>query len=512
MTTGATIQERVDNVDSAIDTMFLLVFGIFIYLMQAGFAFLEAGAVRSKNTVNILIKNALDSFFGGVSYWLVGYAFAYGEGNEFIGFSHFAHDGLTHTQYAHWFFQFVFAATAATIVSGAVAERCDFMAYIIYSSLVTGFIYPVVTHWTWTSEGWLNKGGDYIIDGVFVHVGYYDFAGSGIVHLLGGTVAFIGAYMIGPRIGRFDENGKPVDIRGHNIPYAALGGFILVFGFFAFNGSSQGSISKPGDEEAVAIAVVNTVAAASGGAFITLLLKRTNYFGGAKWSFLTTLNGSLTGMVSICAGCHVYRTYAGFFVGVCGGLMYMFLNWAVLKVKVDDPLDATAVHFGGGIVGVVAAPLLSFENGVFYKWSKGSVLFLGWQLAGLVSIFLWALGLSLIVFGSLKKAGILRVSEEYELKGLDLPKHGEAAYPAEAYGHGWGEYQNTTAVSGLAKNTIAPATTVIVVQDVPVDRPKTREAEHPEVTALNRQKKKHDLQQNGPVESLPGSSDLGAWP
>ncbi|KAL4224871.1 ammonium transmembrane transporter [Mactra antiquata] len=426
--------------------------------------------------------------FGGVSYWLFGYAFAYGEGNWFIGFSHFAHTGLTHTGYSHWFFQFVFAATSATIVSGAVAERCDFLAYIIYSTSITGFIYPVVTHWTWTTEGWLRKGSVYETDdGTLTQVGYYDFAGSGVVHLLGGTIAFIGAYMLGPRTGRFDPNtGKPIEIRGHNIPYAALGGFILVFGFFAFNGSSQGSISKPGDEEAVAIAVANTVVAASGGAFITLLLKKTHYFGDSKWSFLSTLNGSLAGMVSICAGCHVFRTYAGFFVGICGGLMYMFLNWAVLKVGVDDPLDATAgkvtplltlFHFGGGCIGVIAAPLLSFEDGVFYHWDRKSFLFLGWQLAGMGMIFIWSLLLSTLVFGLLKKAKILRVTVEYEMRGLDIPKHGEEAYPIEAYGHGWGEYHSpdTVVVKDLAKNSIAPMTTVITAHETPLERPKTGE-------------------------------------
>ncbi|XP_052799363.1 putative ammonium transporter 1 [Mya arenaria] len=466
------------------DQFFLLVMGFIIYLMQAGFAFLEAGAVRSRNTVNILIKNALDSFFGGVSYWLVGYALAFGKGNPFIGASYFAHSGLPATMYAHWFFQFVFAATAATIVSGAVAERCDFTAYIIYSSVVTGFIYPVVTHWAWSEEGWLVNGRTYEFDGELVNIGYNDFAGSGVVHMVGGIAAFVGALALGPRIGRFDRNdGSPIEIRGHSIPFASLGGFILVFGFFAFNGSSQGSISGDGDGAAVAMAVTNTVLAASGGAFTTLVLNKIKYFGDSKWSFLTTLNGCLTGMVAVCAGCNQFKSYFGFITGVLGGIAYMVTTWLVLKLKVDDPLDATAVHFGGGVVGVLSVPLFSYDYGVIYHWDMKSGYYLAWQVAGLAAIFSWAAVLSLIMFFSLKKLNIFRVPFEYEVKGLDIPKHGETAYPAEAYGHGWGEKGD--ALMGLMKEAANASIKTVVSKHTNVTIKETvRPSESPEVDAM----------------------------
>ncbi|XP_045176658.1 putative ammonium transporter 1 [Mercenaria mercenaria] len=476
-------ESRATNADN-MDQFFLIVMGFIIYLMQAGFAFLEAGAVRSKNTVNILIKNALDSFFGGVSYWLIGYALAFGKGNAFIGYTYFAHSGLPETMYAHWFFQFVFAATAATIVSGAVAERCDFTAYLVYSTLVTGFIYPVVTHWAWSEEGWLVNGDTYEIDGETVSIGYNDFAGSGVVHMVGGIIAFVGAWALGPRIGRFDKyTGKPVDIRGHSIPFASLGGFILVFGFFAFNGSSQGSISAEGDGAAIALAVVNTVLAASGGAFTTLILNKIKYFGDKKWSFLTTLNGCLTGMVAICAGCNQFQTYMGFITGILGGIAYMIFTWLVVKLKVDDPLDATAVHFGGGLVGVLTVPLFSSDYGIIYNWDKRSAYHLAWQLAGLCAIFAWSALLSFLTFFILMKARLLRVSFDYEMKGLDIPKHGETAYPAEAYGHGWGERGDT--LSGLAKKAIASSTVTAISEDVSIKiEEKQHNGENPEVNAM----------------------------
>ncbi|XP_055998053.1 putative ammonium transporter 1 [Ostrea edulis] len=431
------------------DDMFLIIMGIIIYLMQGGFALIEAGCVRSKNTTNILIKNLLDSFISGVFYWIFGYAFAFGAGNAFIGHEHFAHIGLSDSSYSSWFFQYVFAATAATIVSGAVAERCEFAAYLVYSSVITGFIYPVLTHWAWTSEGWLSRGftydsGDNSTTGT-VTISYQDFAGSGVVHVCGGVAAFVGAAVMGARIGRFDkETGKPEDIKGHSVPLAALGGFILIFGFLAFNGSSQGAISNPGDGVAVAMAIKNTVMSGTSGAFTTMFLNKLPCFGDRKWSFATTLNGALAGMVSICAGCNQMETYSAFLVGIGGGIAYMVTTWLVLfKLKVDDPLDACAVHYGGGTWGVIAVGLLSRDVGIFYRWDAESALTMVWQLTGLLAIIAWTGALCFIMFFTLKKLHSLRVTFEAEMKGLDIPKHGEPAYPAEAYGHGWGEKGDT---------------------------------------------------------------------
>ncbi|XP_060080863.1 putative ammonium transporter 1 [Ylistrum balloti] len=438
------------------DQFFLITMGIIIYLMQCGFALLEAGSVRSKNTTNILIKNLLDSFISGICYWLFGYAFAFGGGNAFIGTENFAHSNLEETNYAYWFFHFVFAATAATIVSGAVAERCDFVAYLVYSSVITGFIYPVLSHWAWSSEGWLLKGFTYTVDNeTTIEVSYNDFAGSGVVHMLGGIAAFTGAWMMGPRIGRFDkETGMPQDIKGHSVPLSALGGFILLFGFFAFNGSSQGAISSEGDGAAVAIAVKNTVMAGSSGAIVTLVMNKLPYFGDRKWSFLTTLNGALTGMVAVCGPANQIETYGALCVGAIGGLAYMITTWLVLfKFKVDDPLDATAVHFGGGTWGVISVAFFSTDFGIFYKGDTSSGLHLAWQLVGILAIIVWGGVLSSIMFFVLKKLKLLRVSFEYELKGLDIPKHGEPAYPVESYGHGWGEKGDT--IKSMIKDSTA---------------------------------------------------------
>ncbi|XP_011442564.3 putative ammonium transporter 1 [Magallana gigas] len=462
--TAKGLQEWKTSAAENMDQMFLVIMGIIIYLMQGGFALIEAGCVRSKNTTNILIKNLLDSFISGVFYWIFGYAFAFGAGNAFIGYEHFAHSGLSDSSYAVWFFQYVFAATAATIVSGAVAERCDFIAYLVYSSVITGFIYPVLTHWAWSSEGWMNQGfmhdtGDNSTGTITIQ--YQDFAGSGVVHVCGGVAAFVAATVMGPRIGRFDkETGQPEEIKGHSVPLAALGGFILIFGFLAFNGSSQGSISNPGDGAAVATAIKNTVMSATSGAFTTMFMNKLPWFGDRKWSFATTLNGALAGMVAICAGCNQMETYAAFLIGIGGGVSYMITTWLVLfKLKVDDPLDACAVHYGGGVWGVISVGLLSRDVGILYKWNAEAALTLVWQITSLVAIIAWTGALCFVMFFLLKKFNLLRVSFEWEVKGLDIPKHGEPAYPAEAYGHGWGE-KGDTLFTMVGKATSIPSKSI----------------------------------------------------
>ncbi|KAK7488819.1 hypothetical protein BaRGS_00019954 [Batillaria attramentaria] len=370
---------------SNMDQFFVLTMGIIVFLIQCGFAFLEVGAVRSKNTTNILIKNLLDCFVSGIAYWLFGYAFAYSDGNSFIGYKNYwaLHD-LPEDQLAVWFFQYTFAATAATIVSGAVAERCEFMAYFAYSFFITGFIYPVVTHWVWYPGGWLALGAEYDdgANGTFTVV-YQDFAGSGALHVLGGVAAFCGAVMLGPRIGRFHPSTrKPVDIRGHSVPMAALGGFILVFGFLAFNGGSLLAIADGPNASTVSLSITNTVLSASTSAFTSLLLNRTGYFGTRKWSILLTINGALGGME---LWEHWWRTP---------------------------------------------------DEGIFYAWDRKSGLMLAWQVAGVLTIIVWTAVLSLLLFGLLRLFKVLRVAPELESKGLDIPKHGEPAYPLEAYGHG----------------------------------------------------------------------------
>jgi len=339
-------------IKSNLDNFFLIIMGIVVFLMQCGFAFLEAGSVRSKNTVNILIKNMLDLLIGGISYWAFGWAIAYGEtGNGFIGTSQFFSYQMEHPKYPFWFFQFVFAATAATIVSGSIAERCCFSAYFVYSIIITGWVYPPVSHWAWDTNGWLNK------------LEYADFAGSGVVHVLGGTCALVGCWFIGPRLGRFDAEGRPPHMPGHSVPLAGLGGFILLFGFLAFNGGSQLTISNEGDAEAVGLAIVNTILGGSAGGIVALIL---SYIEQKKWSYLVTLNGALTGMVSQCAGCNVYEPWAGLVIGMMAGCVYFGVSKTMVKCGLDDPLDAVAVHFGGGILGVLCVPFFKHSTGIFW--------------------------------------------------------------------------------------------------------------------------------------------------
>ncbi|KAL3873257.1 hypothetical protein ACJMK2_036395 [Sinanodonta woodiana] len=422
------------TLDDNMDQFFLIITGMCIIFMQSGFAFLEAGAVRSKNVTNILIKNVFDSFIAGIAYWTVGYAFAYGEGNDFIGWKYFASSELPDNRYAFFFFQYTFAATSSTIVSGALAERCEFIAYFIYSFFITGFIYPLVTHWTWAG-GFLFKGVDY--GGDIGQIGYRDFSGSGVVHVVGGVASFVGAAMVGPRIGRFHKITKTTAlIRGHSVPIAALGGFILFFGFLAFNGGSQITIHNEGDGAAVSISVVNTFISASFAAFTAFFINRIHIFGNSSWSLLCTINGSLAGMVAVCAGCNVYYPWGACIVGTGAAVSYHFWSFVVRSLHVDDPLDAVAVHFGGGTCGVIAVAFLDKHNGIVFNWNPKSGLFLAWQLAGLATIIGWTAAWSLLLFGIMKLLKILRVPEELELKGLDIPKHNEPAYPVEAYGHG----------------------------------------------------------------------------
>jgi len=408
------------------DNFFIIVMGCIVFLMQAGFAFLEAGAVRSKNTVNILIKNMLDALIGGVSYWAIGWALAYGDddGSGFLGTTQFFSHNMPLKDFPGWFFQFVFAATAATIVSGAIAERCTFTAYFCYSIIITGWVYPPVTHWGWHGDGWL------------VNNGYKDFAGSGIVHVLGGVCAGVGCWFMKPRFGRFTKDGRLIDMPGHSVPLAGLGGFILLFGFLAFNGGSQLTISNEGDAGAIGVVIVNTIIGGCGGGLVALFIQR---FTTGKWSYLVTLNGALTGMVGQCGGCNVFPIWAALLIGCVGGAIFHAFHWLEIKARMDDPLDAVPVHFGGGILGVICAPIFQAGTGegeyagiaiaaIEPDWDA-----LGWNIAGLLCITLWAGFWSALMFGGLSLINKLRIDRETEFKGNDLIKHGEAAYPRDAW-------------------------------------------------------------------------------
>ncbi|CAG5135011.1 unnamed protein product [Candidula unifasciata] len=418
------------------DQVFLMTMALLIQLMQCGFAFLEVGCVRSKNVSSILMKTVLDAFVAGVAYWTVGYAFAYGEGNEFIGWNHFATSDLPSNKFAYFFYEFVIASTASTIVSGAVAERCEMVAYLVYSFVITGFIYPIVSRWAWSPFGWLYIGQEYMIDNSTVTIKYHDFAGSGVVHAVGGTASFFGALILGPRLGRFHPDSKdPLPMRGHSLTFASLGILILFIGFLAFNGGSQMSVSNPGDGDIISLAAVNTVLSAATCAYLTLIIHKIGILG-RSWNVMFVVNGSLSGMVAICTGCDLLRPWAAIIVGAVTAVSFNFTAWLMWRLKIDDPVDAIAVHFGGGVWGTLSIAFLDYENGILRNWNYKSGLILGWQLAGILSIIAWTGVLSSIMFGLLKITGFFRVPEEIERKGLDVPKYGGPAYPLDAYGHG----------------------------------------------------------------------------
>eukprot|EP00122_Pirum_gemmata_P000092 Pgem_evm1s74 len=392
-----------------------------LFLLLMGFAFLEAGSVRSKNTTNILLKNFMDPVTSAIVYWAVGYAFAYGSSsNAFIGHAEFFMIDMPRDKYSFWFFQFTFAATCATIVSGAVAERCSFWAYIAYSAALSGFVYPIGTHWTWDASGFLAANGP----------GFKDFAGSGVVHVVGGTSALIGAIALGPRIGRFTD-GKDTPIAGHSTAFTALGGFILWVGFYCFNGGSQLAITNGGDANFVSLVVTNTTLSGVAGGLVSFIIEY--FIGGHYLSLLTMINGLLAGMVAICASCNTVEPYAAFLIGAIAGGVYTVWSYAIKKLKIDDPLDAVAVHLGCGMWGVLAGPLFSNPTigyeGVFYTGSNAAFKQFGWNLLGVCIYIAWTAMLMFPLFYGLKFAGLLRIDETMEREGMDAKKHNEPAYP-----------------------------------------------------------------------------------
>ncbi|XP_066278687.1 putative ammonium transporter 1 [Branchiostoma lanceolatum] len=421
------------------DQLFLVVTGLFVFFMQAGFGFREAGSVRSKNTTNILVRTMLNVFISGIAYWAIGYAFAYGTpSNFFLGHSNFFLSlPVVDVTHARWFFQFTLAATCVSIVSGALSERVEFAACLVYAMLIAGFLYPVVSHWAWDPTGWLRTGaGDAgLVFPNFSRRLFQDFAGSGVVHMTGGAIALVGAIMVGRRIGRF-EGRRAVRIPEHNVPLVSLGTFMMFLGLLAFNVGAQGAISRSGDGEAVSVITVNTVISASMGGLVAMLLKRVGILGKPNWTYLTAANGALTGMVSIAAGCNEVYTWGALVIGTVAGLTYCIWSRLLQALRIDDPVDTIAVHLGGGFWGLVAAPILS-RNGIIQEVSTMNLKLFGWNLAGAVAIFGWGVVTAVVIFGIMKCFGALRVDGEVEMQGLDIPKHDEPAYPQDGYGHGW---------------------------------------------------------------------------
>mmetsp|Transcript_16517 Transcript_16517/g.42135 ORF Transcript_16517/g.42135 Transcript_16517/m.42135 type:complete len:472 (-) Transcript_16517:82-1497(-) len=421
------------------DAMWLIVMAVLVFFMQTGFAMLCAGLVRAKNTKNILLKNVLDACVGALGFWSVGYALAYGAeggGNAFIGNTYFFLTNFEENETYHsWLFQFAFAATAATIVSGAVAERTKMAAYLCYSFFLTAFVYPVIVHWVWSSAGWLSA----FNAAPLLGTGLMDFAGCGVVHMVGGISAGCGAYVCGPRLGRYDAEGNVIDIPGHSSTLQALGTFILWVGWYGFNPGSTLAVTGGLGAVAGKCAVTTTLSAAAGAVGCLIIYKATSH----AFDLGQTLNGVLAGLVSITAGCSLVEPWAAVIIGLIGSIVYTSLSEVVKrKLKVDDVVDAFAVHCGCGMWGLIAASLFATKEnhmaaygvtdapyGAFYApTGQGHQMFVC-ALVGIAVIWAWVAGLMFPFFVIMMKIGWLRSPPEEEEAGMDISKHGGSAYP-----------------------------------------------------------------------------------
>jgi Amt family ammonium transporter len=398
----------------SIDTLWVLIATCLVMLMQAGFAMVEIGLTRSKNAVNIIMKNFVDFVSGTILFWCFGYVLMFGtDWSGFLGTGDFfindnSIDGITAK--SSLMFQTVFAATAATIVSGAIAERTKFITYILISVVITGFIYPISGHWIW-GGGWLSE------------MGFHDFAGSTVVHSVGAWIGLAGAVMVGPRIGKYRKNGKSNAIPGHNISFAALGVFILWFGWFGFNAGSQ--LAASGEDNALAISHIflTTNLSAVGGAGMTLIVSWFRY---KKPSLGMTMNGALGGLVAITAGCDIVSPSSAIMIGMIAGVVLVFaIEFIDKRLKIDDPVGAITVHGVCGSLGTIMVGFFASEGGLLFG---GGTSLLVTQLIGVIAVMAWAMGLGFLIFFIAKKTIGIRVTRKEEEKGLDISEHGEQAY------------------------------------------------------------------------------------
>ena len=398
----------------SLDTVWMLLAAMLVFWMQPGFALCEAGFTRSKNTVNILMKNFVDFMLGSLLFFFVGFGFMFGsEGDGFIGAPNWGdlsfYKGELPVE-GFLIFETVFCATAATIVSGAMAERTKFSMYLIYSAVISLFVYPIEGHWTW-GGGWLSQ------------LGFHDFAGSAIVHSVGGVLALTGALALGPRRGKYGKDGKSRAIPGHNLALAALGVFILWLGWFGFNPGSQLAASGEVNRLAISHVFLTTNLAAVAGGVATMFVTWFKY---GKPSLSLTLNGILAGLVGITAGCDVVSPCGAVVIGlVCGTVLVYAIEFIDHKLHIDDPVGASSVHGVCGILGTVLTGVLATDGGLLYG---GGWHFLGVQCLGIAVIDLWAAVCGVLLFFGIKKAHGLRVEARVEDEGLDIYEHGESCY------------------------------------------------------------------------------------
>ena len=402
---------------NAIDTMWILICAAMVFFMQAGFGMVEAGLIRAKNSSNVLFKNLLDFCFAAIGYYMIGYALMYGSEAAFVGTQGWFLFGVESPVEgvpleAFWLFQAVFTGAAATIVAGAVAERMRFVSYLAYSFMISAFVYPVVGHWVW-GGGWLAG------------LDFHDFAGSTVVHGVGGISALVGAWLLGPRIGRFNPDGSPNPIAGHNLPLVSLGVFILWFGWYGFN---AGSTLGFGDPEVVARVAANTTLAPAAGA-VTAMVSAWMHYG--KPDLTISLNGALAGLVGITAPCAVVGTGSALWIGAVAGILCVAGVGLLDMMKIDDPVGAFPVHGLCGIWGTLAvglfgqAALGSPHSGLFYG---GGFAQLGTQCLGVVACMSFTAVAMFLVFKAIDAVFGLRVDRTTELRGLDITEHGLEAY------------------------------------------------------------------------------------
>ncbi len=402
---------------NALDTLWILICAILVFFMQAGFGMVEAGFVRTKNAGNVLMKNVIDFSFAALGYYIFGFAIMYGGDGSVVGTTGWFMFGAESPVEgvpveAFWLFQAVFAGAAATIVAGAVAERMKFAAYLFYSFIITAFIYPVVGHWVW-GGGWLAE------------LNFHDFAGSTVVHAVGGISALVGAWVLKPRFGRFTKDGRPRAIAGHNMPLVAMGVFILWFGWFGFNAGSTLGLGEP---EVVARIAINTTLAPAVAALAAMAVSWLRF---GKPDLSLALNGVLGGLVAITAPCAVVSSGSAIFIGlISGGLVVFGIDW-MNRIKVDDVVGAFPVHGICGIFGTLAVGIFGATNlgapleGLLYGGGFGA---LGIQTIGVVACLGFTAISMFIVFKAIDSIVGLRVSHETELKGLDIEEHGMESY------------------------------------------------------------------------------------
>lgn len=395
---------------SSVDVIWTLIGAALVFFMQAGFALCEAGMTRAKNTGNIIMKNLMDFCIGTPAYWFVGFGIMFGGSGALIGgfdpFIRGTYDFGTLPTLCYVIFQTVFCATAATIVSGSMAERTNFKAYCVYSGLISLIVYPISGHWIW-GGGWLSS------------LGFHDFAGSTAVHMVGGVSACIGARILGPRIGKYDKSGNAHAIPGHNLMAAALGVFILWFCWFGFNGASTVAMSTDADMISASRIFMNTNMSAAVATCTVMIFTWLRY---KKPDVSMSLNGSLAGLVAVTAGCDMVTTTGAFFIGLIAGvLLVLSVEFFDNVVKIDDPVGAISVHGVCGATGTILTGLFAQDGGVFYG---GGFHFFGVQVLGVVSVMLWVIVMMTIIFKLIDKFIGLRVPAEVEIEGLDYHEHG----------------------------------------------------------------------------------------